>query len=153
MQLAELNIATLKHDIDDPRVAGFTDNLDRINAIADKSDGFVWRLQDEANNATSIRAFDNPRTVVNLSVWQSPEQLEKFVWNTVHKQFYNNRPKWFEVMKNMSFVMWWVESGYQPTVQESRQRLEYLQENGPTDHAFGWESLPQVQLWKQARCG
>jgi heme-degrading monooxygenase HmoA len=150
--LAQLNIARLRHDLEDPKVAGFVDNLDRVNAVAERSDGFVWRLKDESGNATGIQAFKDPRMIVNLTVWESPEQLEKFVWQTVHKKVYQRKHEWMEVLDGMYFAMWWVEPGHAPGVAEAFERLDYLNEHGPSDYAFGWESLPQVQMWKEARC-
>ena len=152
MHLAQLNVGTMLYPQDDPRMAGFMDNLDRVNAIADRAPGFVWRLQDESGNATSIQAFEDPELLVNLSVWETPEALQKFVWQTVHKQFYARRAEWFEVMGKMHFVMWWVEPGEIPTTHEARERLEYLWANGPSDYAFGWEDLPNVEMWREARC-
>lgn len=152
MHLAQLNVGTMLYPQDDPRMAGFMDNLDRVNAIADRSPGFVWRLQDESGNATSIQAFEDPELLVNLSVWETPEALQQFVWQTVHKQFYARRAEWFEVMDKMDFVMWWVEPGAVPTTREARERLEHLWANGPSDYAFGWEDLPNAEMWKEARC-
>ena len=76
MNLAQLNVAKLKYPIDDPRVAEFVENLDRVNAVADRSDGFVWRLQDDSGNATDIHVFDDQSIVVNMSVWLDPTALE-----------------------------------------------------------------------------
>ena len=81
------------HRRDDPRMAGFMDNLDRVNALAERSAGFVWRLKDESNNATALRPFDDPDMAVNLSVWESVEALERFVWATVHKRIYNRKAR------------------------------------------------------------
>jgi hypothetical protein len=80
------------------------------------------------------------------------EALERFVWQTIHKRFYGRRPEWFDKMEKPHFVMWWVPAGHRPTIEEAKQRLEYLTADGPSDHAFGWESVPAAQLWKTARC-
>ena len=80
------------------------------------------------------------------------EALERFVWQTVHKRFYGRRHEWFERMDERYFVMWWVPAEHRPTVQEALERLRHLRQHGPSDHAFGWESLPAAQLWKSARC-
>ncbi|MBO6719501.1 MAG: DUF3291 domain-containing protein [Rhizobiaceae bacterium] len=152
MQLAEINIAKLKYPLDDPRVAGFVDNLDRVNAVADRMDGFVWRLQDESGDATAIRAFDDPMMIVNMSVWRDAESLERFVWNTVHKRIYEKRQEWFSLMESHHFAMWWVEEGHVPTLEEARERLDHLDRHGDTDFAFGWSHLPHIKLWQQARC-
>ena len=152
MHLAELNIARLKYPFDDPRIAEFAENLARVNAVADRSEGFVWRLQDDSGDATSIHAFDDPMVIVNMTVWQSAEHLERFVWNTVHKQFYAKRAEWFELMQAQHFVMWWVDEGHVPDLAEAKARLDHLDANGDSDFAFGWSHLPHVKLWQQARC-
>ncbi len=152
MNLAQLNVAKLKYPIDDPRVAEFVENLDRVNAVADRSDGFVWRLQDDSGNATDIHVFDDPSIVVNMSVWLDPTALEHFVWNTVHKQIYRRRAEWFSLMDKQHFVMWWVDEGHEPTLEEAKGRLEHLHAHGDSDFAFGWAHLPNVKLWQQARC-
>ena len=152
MNLAQLNVARLKYPFEDPRVADFADNLDRINALADRSDGFVWRLQDDGGNAIDIQADADPMIVVNMSVWRDAESLERFVWNTVHKQFYRRRAEWFSTMKDQHLVMWWVDEGHVPSVEEGMKRLAHLRANGDSDFAFGWSHLPHVKLWQQARC-
>jgi len=152
LHLAELNIARLKYPFEDPRVAEFADNLERVNGVAERSDGFVWRLQDESGNAADIRAFDDPLVIVNMSVWQGPEYLERFVWNTVHKQFYRQRAEWFALMQKQHFVMWWVDEGHMPSLEEAKARLDHLDQSGDSDFAFGWSHLPHVKLWQQARC-
>lgn len=152
MNLAQINIARLKYPFEDPRVAGFADNLDRINALADRSEGFVWRLQDDGGNAIGVQADADPAVVVNLSVWQDAESLERFVWNTVHNQFYRRRAEWFSAMAEQHLAMWWVDEGHAPGVEEGMARLEHLRANGDSDFAFGWSHLPHVKLWQQARC-
>jgi len=151
--LAQLNIGRLRHDVGDPRMAEFVDNLALVNGLAERSPGFVWRYRDDSGSAIDTRPFDgDPRMAINLSVWDSVEALERFVWQTVHKRFYGHRHQWFERMDERYFVMWRVPAGYQPTVQEAIERLRHFQQRGPSDHAFGWESVPAAKLWKAARC-
>lgn len=150
--LAQINIARLRYPEGDPRVAGFFDNLDRVNAAAERMPGFIWRLQDDSGNATAISAFDDPMIIVNMSVWESPEALESFVWRTVHAAFYKRRANWFDAMDSAHFAMWWIDPAHRPGAQEGRERLEYLQKHGPSEHAFGWDSLPTASLWREARC-
>ena len=102
----------------------FMTNLDRINALAERSEGFVWRLKDESNNATAIRPESDPATAVNLSVWESVEALERFVWATVHKQFYNRKAEWFEKDGAPHFVMWPIAEGHIPDLVEAMGRLD-----------------------------
>ena len=150
--LAQLNIGRLRYPTDDPRMADFMNNLDLVNGLAERSKGFVWRLKDDSGNATSIRPYDDPQMAVNLSVWESVEALERFVWQTIHKRFYGRRPDWFEQMDKPHLVMWWVPAGHRPTIGEAKERLEYLTTHGASERAFGWESVPAAQLWKTARC-
>lgn len=150
--LAQLNIARLKHDPDDPRVAEFMDNLDRVNAVAETMPGFVWRLADESGNATGIRAFDDPRLIVNLSVWEDARSLERFVWQTVHTRFYSRKSAWFDPMPGPHLVMWWVPAGDRPDIGEAARRLELLRRDGPGPEVFGWEGLQDATLWQRRRC-
>lgn len=152
MHLAEINIARLAWPIDDPRIAGFVDRLDAVNAIADRSPGFVWRLQTETGNALDVEAFDDPMVIVNMSVWETPEHLENFVWNTVHKQVYRRKAEWFNALAGHHFAMWWIEEGHVPTPAEARDKLDCLDRRGDTDEAFGWAHLPHVKLWQSQRC-
>lgn len=151
MHLAEINIARLKHDADDPRVAPFFDALDRINGIADRSAGFQWRYTDETGNATDTQATIDPRVIVNTSTWASIADFEAFVWGTIHRQFYQRRAEWFDLMETMHFCMWWVTPGTQPTVQDALDRLDHMNTHGDSDHAFGWSHVPQATRWRSAQ--
>ena len=150
--LAQLNVGRLVAPPDDPRVAEFMENLDRINAIAERMEGFVWRLQTEAGNATDLRFEGDPNTIMNLSVWQSAEALQAFVFQTVHAQFYRKRAKWFQPLDVPHFVMWWIVPGHIPTIAEAAERLEDLRSNGPSERAFGWDQLPNAEALRAARC-
>ncbi len=151
--VAQLNVATALDDMDSPRLADFTAALDRVNAIAERSPGFVWRLTDaDGNDATSIQTSDDPRFIVNLSVWETPGHLEHFVWNTAHKRVYDRKAEWFTRRETPHFVMWWVPAGHRPNPAEALGRLDDLTANGPSERAFGWESLPHITRWKDRRC-
>ena len=154
MHLAELNISKWKLDPLSPEAAGFTDNVARINNLAERSDGFVWRLLDEKRDDEGRNAVcDGPDVVMTLSVWETVNQLEQFVWNTVHKQIYNGKDQWFNHMESHSLVMWNVDQGHEPTLEEAKERLDHLNRYGDTDHAFGWSHLPHIKLWQEQRCG
>jgi len=150
--LAQLNIGRIRHETDDPRMADFMNNLERVNAIAERSPGFVWRYKDDSGNATSTRPFADPRMLVNMSVWESVEALEKFAWQTVHTRFYARKHEWFEKLDGAYFVLWHVPVGHRPSVQEAIERLEHLKAHGPSEHAFGWQDVASAKLWKSARC-
>ncbi len=157
-QLAEFNIGTLKYDWDDPRIADFANNLDLVNGLAARSPGFVWRLGDEdmdaAQNDGDGVLGGNPRTASTLSVWESGEALEQFVWNTVHKRFYDRKGEWYAAEENTGprLVMWWVEIGHKPTIEEAKARLDHLAAHGDSDHAFGWAHLKTARLWRSKQC-
>ena len=136
MHLAQINVGRLLHPIDDPRLADFVDNLDAINALAEASPGFVWRLKDESGNATAISAYGDPAVIVNMSVWTSPEALNAFAYQTAHRRFVQRRKEWFDLFGAPYLALWWVDQGVHPTVIEGRQRLEHLTRFGPTPYAF-----------------
>ena len=151
--IAQLNIGRFRYPTDDPRMATFMMNLDRINALAERSEGFVWRLKDESNNATAIRPAGDPNMAINLSVWKSVEALERFVWATVHKQFYNRKSEWFEPLSKPHFVMWPIPAGHIPDLEEAMERLARLTAVGDRDSAFGWGHLAHIKLWVSQKCG
>lgn len=154
MHLAQLNIGRALHPLDDPRMAGFMNALAAINAIAERSPGFVWRMKDESGaGATDIKYADDPQQIANMSVWESPEALEHFVWMTAHKRIYNQKHSWFEAPTEAIFVMWPVEVGQIPTLAEALARLQHLRAHGSSAYAFGWDHLAHLQAWLTKRCG
>ena len=153
MHLAELNIAKWRFPADDPRAAPFVNALDAVNAAAVRMPGFVWRLVGEGNDATDIVAFDDPSVIVNMSVWQTVEHLEQFVWNTIHKRIYARKAEWFAAMESHHFVMWFVDEGHMPTLTEAKERLAHLDAHGNSEFAFDWSHLEHVKLWQSQRCG
>ncbi|MGJ8584561.1 MAG: DUF3291 domain-containing protein [Marinosulfonomonas sp.] len=153
--LAELNIGRLLAPTDDPRVAEFMDNLDRVNGLGKRMPGFVWMMEGSGQPGTGNTENNiggDPQFVTNMTVWEDVSTLEQFVWNTVHRQFYERRQEWFEVLGKMHFVMWWVPEGHQPSLQEALDRLDHLRDNSDSDHAFGWSYLKDAQLWRSHNC-
>jgi heme-degrading monooxygenase HmoA len=134
--LAQVNVATLRAPLDGPELAGFVAQLEPINALADRSPGFVWRLQTEDGDATAIRPYEDDRVMVNLSVWASLEALRSFVYATRHLEVMRHRRAWFHRMPDPYMALWWVPAGTIPTVAEARGRLELLGRDGPTAGAF-----------------
>lgn len=144
MQLAEFNIGTLRYDWDDPRVADFAGNLDRVFAIAERSAGYVWHLKGPEMEAAQLDPDGplggNPRTASTLSVWENLDSFEHFVWKTVHRRFYDRRAEWYDpAEQGLRMVMWWVPEGHRPSVAEAAERLARLAEMGDTPEAFGWD--------------
>ncbi len=122
--------------IDDPIMADFVNNLDRINALADQSKGFVWRLQDIENNATAIKAFEDDTLIINMSVWRNMESLFRFTYKSDHVEIFSRRKEWFSRIKDMHMIFWFVPEGHIPTPREARERLEYANKYGTTPYAF-----------------
>jgi hypothetical protein len=134
-ELAQLNIARMKDSIDSPLLAEFVANLDRINAIAEKMPGYVWRLQTDDGNATALRPFGDDM-LVNLSVWRDVDALKQFVFGEQHLEIMRRRGEWFHRMEAAYVVFWWVPAGHRPDADEAKHRLNYLQANGPSPTAF-----------------
>lgn len=134
--LAQINVARGVAAIDDPEMAEFVAQLDAINAVADASPGFVWRLQSESGNATDIQAYADPRIIINVSVWESAEALFDYVYRSEHLSVLRRRRDWFERADRPIMALWWIEAGTTPSVEEGIARLDYLAEHGPTERAF-----------------
>jgi GNAT superfamily N-acetyltransferase len=145
LHLAQLNVATLRHPIDHPATAPFTEALPLVNSLGEAAPGFVWRLQTEDGDATSISAFPNPLTIVNLTVWQSGQALRDFVYRGTHRDFFRRRAEWFEA--GSQTAMWWLPAGTTPTVDDAKARLEFIDRFGPSPYAFEMgQQFPQLVI-------
>jgi hypothetical protein len=134
--LAQVNIGRLRAPIDDPLIGDFVGALDRINALADGSPGFVWRLQTDAGNATELQPTDDELVIINMSVWESVDALADFVYRSDHTAFLRRRREWFERYGRAYAAMWWIPAGHLPTIGEALDRLDRIDANGPTHEAF-----------------
>jgi Domain of unknown function (DUF3291) len=134
-ELAQLNIAVMKEPLEAPSMADFVANLDRINALAEASPGFVWRLQSDEGNATAFRPLGDT-TLVNMSVWTDVQSLNQYVYRSAHAEIMRRRNEWFEKMKEVFVVLWWVPAGHRPDIEEAVAKLERLRAHGPTEDAF-----------------
>jgi len=140
MQIGQFNIARARFGLDDPRMVEFADNIDRINGLAERSAGFVWRLEDE-DGPDAPRFPDDPRMTFPLSVWQDVESLSRFTWNTLHKRFHKRRAEWFEPMTTRYLVIWPIFDGHRPDGEEALARLSELDRTGPSNRVGGVEAL------------
>ena len=136
LHIAQVNIARMKAPLEDPVMAGFVARLEEINALADRSPGFVWRLQTSEGDATYLRPYDDDRILFNLSVWKSIEQLKQYVYYSAHVEVLRQRQAWFNKFSGMYLALWWVPAGHIPGVDEAKKRLAHLEEHGPTAFAF-----------------
>jgi uncharacterized protein DUF3291 len=134
--LAQLNVARFKMPLEEPEMADFVAALDPLNAIADAAPGFVWRLQTEEGNATSIHAFEDDLMLVNMSVWESVEALGDYVYGQDHVAVMRRRREWAERLAEAHLCLWWIPAGSIPTVDEAKERLEHLRDHGPTPYSF-----------------
>lgn len=142
--LAQINVGRLVAPIDDPRIAEFVSQLDEINALADHAPGFVWRLQSEAGNATTLPYNEDPLVIANMSVWESVESLRDYVYRSRHVDVMRKRLTWFEKAAVPGYCLWWVPAGHIPSLAEGRARLEHYQQHGATDVSF-WFAKPAPQ--------
>jgi hypothetical protein len=134
--LAQINVARALAPLDSPQLAGFVERLDDINALADHSPGFVWRLQSDGGNATDIQVTDDPQFIVNMSVWQNLDALFAYVYRSDHLQVMSQRRQWFEKPAGAFLALWCLPAGTLPTAEEGMERLALLDRQGPTPEAF-----------------
>jgi hypothetical protein len=134
-ELAQLNVAVMKEPLESPGMADFVANLDRINALAEASAGFVWRLQTEEGDATALRPMGE-NTLVNMSVWRDAASLTAYVYRSAHVEIMRRRKEWFEPMPDAYVVLWWVAKGHRPSVNEALAKLALVREKGSTPEAF-----------------
>jgi len=139
--IAQVNIGRIRAELDDPAMAGFVGRLDEINALADASPGFVWRLQTDAGNATYFRPFADERMLLNMSVWESVESLRHYVYKSTHRELLRERHAWFERLESAYAALWWVPSGHLPGVDEAKRRIAHLDAHGPTQFAFTFQRV------------
>ena len=141
--LAQINIGRMRAPSDSPIMSGFMNRLAEINALAERSPGFIWRLQTAAGDATSVRAFDDPLVILNISVWESVAALKAFSYSTEHVYLLRQRADWFELPSARHLALWWIPAGHTPAVEESLARLQFLTLHGPTHIAFTFgDSFP-----------
>lgn len=141
LQIAQVNVARMKGPLESPVMEGFVARLEEINALADRSPGFVWRLQTPEGDATYLRPFADDRILINISVWQTVETLREFVYRTAHAELIRDRKSWFEQFAGAQLAMWWVPAGHTPGVDEARKRLEHLEAHGPSQYAFTFKAV------------
>ena len=138
LQLAQVNIARARGEMSDPVMAEFVARLPEINALADQSPGFVWRLQTEDGDATAVRPYEDTRILINLSVWVDLTALRTYVYRSAHAAIMRRRREWFERFDRIYVALWWVPAGHRPSVHEAVARLAHLEQHGPTAVAFGF---------------
>ncbi len=140
--VAQFNVARMRSGttVNNPVMHGFTSRLDEINTVAERSPGFVWRLQTDDGNATAIRPYEDEQILINLTVWESIESLSAFVYRSAHGEMVGHGPEWFERLGTDSLVLWWTAAGKLPTVEDGKARLEKLRAEGPTPDAFTFKA-------------
>jgi hypothetical protein len=133
-----MNIGRMRAPIESDVMAGFVARLAEINALAEASEGFVWRFQGEGGNATYLRPYDDPLIIFNMSVWTSVEALQRYAYTSAHRELLRTRSSWFEKFDGPFQAMWWIPAGHEPSVEEAKARLAHLREHGDSRHAFSF---------------
>ena len=140
--IAQINIGRAKGPVEDPMMAGFMTRLDDLNALADRSPGFVWRLQTLEGNATYFRPYEHDdRILLNMSVWETIDALRHYVYKTAHAEMLRHREEWFERFAGIYLALWWVPVGHIPGIDEAKKRLAHLDQYGPTQFAFTFKTM------------
>ena len=145
--IAQVNIARMLDEIDSPIMAEFKANLDGINALAEQSPGFVWRLKGDGNDATSLRIYEDRYLIVNLSVWENIDALYQFTYYSAHTDYFRRRREWFEKLTIPMLALWWVPAGQEPSALEAKARLEHLERQGATPYAFTFRQRFTLADW------
>jgi len=138
--IAQINVARAVDDIASDRLRDFVDNLDRINALAEAHPDFVWRLRADVRDPGDALVGDDPRFIVNMSVWSSVEGLFDYVYKSGHREIMVRRREWFEKPAHAFQTLWWVPDGHIPTVEEGFAKLAVLDRLGPTASAFTFKT-------------
>jgi hypothetical protein len=142
--IAQVNVGRIRGPLGGPVMAGFMQRLDEINALADHSPGFVWRLQTNEGNATYFRPYEHDdQILLNMSVWESIEALKNYVYRTAHAELLRHRQEWFEKFAGVYMALWWVPAGHVPGIDEAKKRLVHLDKHGPTQYAFTFKNVFQ----------
>jgi Domain of unknown function (DUF3291) len=139
--LAQINISKSKGLPDSPVMAAFMEKIDDVNAIAEGSTGFIWRLKSDDGNATSIQIFEDELIIVNMSVWESFEAFKGFVFNGLHAAMMRSRNEWFEKSDFSNLALWWIPEGHIPNTDEAKSKLEKIAAEGDTQEAFRFKNI------------
>ena len=139
--IAQINIGRILAPIDDPLMADFVSQLPPVNALADASPGFAWRLQTESGDATSIRVYADEMVAINMSVWESVDALREYVYKSAHSGVLRDRKRWFEKFDGPYYAMWWIPAGHIPSTEEGKERLDHLREHGDSAFAFSFKNV------------
>ena len=140
MQLVEYDVARCLEPLDSPVMKEFVDNVEPVFALAESSEGFIWRFNAGENDAESFLIDGDPLMVENLSVWASVKDLHNFLYRTHHVNYLKRGKEWFSPMTTTKVALWYVEPGYQPPIEEGRERLKHLQKHGDSEYVFGLHS-------------
>lgn len=137
-QLAQINIAAMKTTFDDPVMSGFVGRLDEINTLAQRSPGFVWRLMVDPSETGYSDITGETNVLVNMSVWETLDDLKNYVFQSRHLELMKAKKKWFNKMQDMHLALWWIPAGHIPDVQEGAGKLRLIRQEGPTAAAFSF---------------
>lgn len=134
--LAQINMGKTRAKLDSVRMRGFVSRFDEINALAERSPGFIWRLQTDEGITTGPRISDNSRMIITMSVWESIDALQDFVYQSAHAELLGLRNRWFEKSTESHQALWWILAEQIPTIEAGINKLFLLERDGPSRAAF-----------------
>jgi hypothetical protein len=145
--LAQVNVARMRAAVDDAAMSDFVARVDEMNQLAEQSGGFVWRLRGSEIPPGELLAFENystpfdpARFFYNMSVWETVDDLKRYVFNSAHVEMFRGRTRWMDHFDRASLALWWIPAGHRPSVAESAERLRAVEEKGATPFAFTFKS-------------
>lgn len=143
-ELAQLNIAQLLAPIHSQKLVDFVANLDRINELAERSPGFVWRYESDVRSICEVDQPFADDMIVNMSVWESAESLHNYVYRTAHAPIMSRRKEWFKRMSDVYTVLWWVPAGHRPDLHEAKDKLDKLRAEGSGEQVFTFKTIARI---------
>jgi GNAT superfamily N-acetyltransferase len=135
LHVAQLNVATLREALSHPDTREFQQGLAPVNALAESTPGYVWRLQSDEGDATSIKVATDPNTIINLTVWDSMEALFDFAYRSMHRDFLRRRHEWF-LDADRRAAVWYVRAGSIPSIDDAMSRVRFIDTFGESPFAF-----------------
>ena len=147
-QLAQVNIARMRHPLHDRRMQGIAQRVEEMNALAEQTPGFIWRLPGSEASEQALRAFektfvpfDPALLFYNLSVWETPQHLKNYAYKTIHIEMLRSKELWIVAIRSVHLALWWIPEGHRPSIAESAERLDALEQGGPSAFAFNFQTV------------
>jgi hypothetical protein len=137
-QLSFFTYGTLVEDYGHPRNETFHHYTGRIYEAVATVAGYIWTPEEDWDISPWWKASEGPNDAQTLSVWENLDAVFRFTYRQgdVHAEALKRRKDWFAPHEHPLHVAWWIDHGDRPTWREGVARLEHLDANGSSPHAF-----------------